>query len=193
MQMLLEKVQITYLKKLVKLKLPLYNPHASLYSTNLVGVPDPTGTLEEGEVFVSLKYSISYKSNDPRNGILSDGDIVVSRYPMGHWGDIRKLKHRLTPELEAFVGDRKGSTIFFSTKGSISAADMMGGGDFDGDTFLIIYGNNTIVQSFTETFPFEYGVSVDIKKDTDNFAVIKSLTAQAEIGIYANKRKACKY
>ena len=190
MKYLLKKIQLSQLRKLRSLKVPLYNPDDNLYSTNLVGVPDPTGTLEEGEVFISMKFKTTSKGC----GALSN-EIIVSRYPMGLRGDIRKLKLKScnTDKLEAFVGDRKGSVIFFSTKGSRSAADMMGGGDYDGDTFLIIYGNNIVVQSFEPTTPFEYGTSTATVRGTGSLAVIQSLKKPSEVGIYANKRKACKY
>jgi len=189
MKMLLEKVQLSQLKKLVSLKVPFYNPDANLYSTSLVGVPDPTGTLDEGEVFISM----NFKATNKGSGTLSEY-IIVSRYPMGLRGDIRKLKLKSSAEkLEAFVGDRNGSVIFFSTKGTLPAADMMGGGDYDGDTFLIIYGNNIVVQSFIETTTFKYGTSPAVGQGTGSLAVIKSLIKSPEVGIYANKRKHCKY
>ena len=74
--------------------------------------------------------------------ITDDGDVLVSRYPLGHPGDIRKMKSKKNPQLDEFISSRKGSVIIFSTKGCRSAADMMGGGDFDGDMFLLIYGKN---------------------------------------------------
>jgi hypothetical protein len=117
---------------------------------------------------------------------------------MGHPGDIRKMTYRDVPDLKKFVDGRKGAVIFFSTKGTRSCADMSGGGDYDGDTFLIIYGNNVVVQSFKESVPYNYGGSSSSSPKPPyvgdpNLDVIKSLLKPSNIGIYANHRKACKY
>ena len=195
LKFLLEKIQISQLKKLVSLKVPFYNQDADIYTTNVVGCPDPLGILEENEVYVSMNFKITNRGS----GSIKDGDVIVSRYPMGHPGDIRKMKIKTYRELDEFVGDRKGGVIFFSIKGRRSAADMMGGGDFDGDTFLIIYGENVVVQSFKESKAYMYGSTErstellpESPKNQSYKDVVRSLTRPSVLGEFANKRKACK-
>ena len=194
-KLLLEKVQISQYKKLVSLKVPFYNRDAQIYSTNLVGVADPTGTLEVNEVFISMNFIVSNEgSGTQSDGTLTDDDeIIVSRYPIGHPGDLRKMKVRNTTELQKFAAGKKGCVIFFSTKGVRSAADMMGGGDYDGDTFIIIYGANRIVQSFKQCDPYNYGSSShqSITSNISRLDLVKTLTVPPIIGIFANKRKHC--
>jgi hypothetical protein len=188
---LLGKVQVAQLKKLASLKVPLYDPDADIYATSLVGIPDPLGVLEENEVYVSMNFKLTGRGS----GSFSNGDVLVSRYPMGHPGDIRKMKLKRCPELDEFIGDKKGGIVLFSTQGHRSAADMMGGGDFDGDTFLIIYGKNIVVQSFKESEAFVYGCSTPKSPTSTSQSygdVVRSLTKLSVLGEFANKRKACK-
>lgn len=57
-------------------------------SVNIVGVPDLYGELQEDEVFVYL----ALKDTDMDTSYLCGIEVLVSRYPMHHPGDIRKLK-----------------------------------------------------------------------------------------------------
>ena len=63
-------------------------------------------------------------------------------------GDLRKLEAVTTVEMVKFVENTRGGVIFFSTKGKRSSADMMSGGDFDGDIYKIIY-NKEILKYIT--------------------------------------------
>ena len=64
---------------------------------------------------------------------------------MHHPGDIRLLTAVRNDKLSAFVSASSGGAIFFSTQGTRSRADEMGGGDYDGDTFIIIYRKDEFV------------------------------------------------
>jgi hypothetical protein len=66
-----------------------------------------------------------------------------------HPGDVRKLNAVHNDRLEKFLENRAGGVIFFSTKGQRSDADKMSGGDFDGDTYFVIF-NAQIVDALEE-------------------------------------------
>ena len=57
-----------------------------------------------------------------------------------------------TTEIEKFVENTRGGVIFFSTKGKRSSADMMSGGDFDGDIYKIIYNKEILKYITTSDF-----------------------------------------
>ena len=54
-----------------------------------------------------------------------------------------------TVEMVSFVSKTRGGVIFFSTKGLRCTADMMSGGDFDGDKYRVIY-NSEIMNFITK-------------------------------------------
>ena len=54
--------------------------------------------------------------------------------------------------MEKFVENTRGGVIFFSTKGKRSSADMMSGGDFDGDIYKIIYNKEILKYIITPDY-----------------------------------------
>ena len=90
----------------------------------LFGICDPYGRLRPGECFVRITHE---EDGMPRT--LTGIEVLVTRNPCLHPGDLRKIKVVDCPEL-AHLTD----CIVFSTKGQRPAADTMSGGDLDGDT-----------------------------------------------------------
>jgi RNA-dependent RNA polymerase len=96
-------------------------------------LPDHTGLLEKNEVYVAVG------DDDAHFEITRVGQVIAARNPSYYESDIRKLKVVSKPELIQrcqkkgmfFAGILTG--IVLSTKGSKSEAEMMSGGDFDGD------------------------------------------------------------
>jgi hypothetical protein len=93
--------------------------------------PDHTGLLESGEAYVAL--------GDACLEVGRLGEIIAIRSPSYFSSDIRKLKvvskKELTRRCEArgkFFADINVGLVL-STQGSISEAELMSGGDFDGD------------------------------------------------------------
>lgn len=94
--------------------------------------PDHTGLLEEDECFVALGDGQQYD-------IERSAHIVAMRLPSYFRGDLRKLKlvskaklmERCSERGKFFQGIVVG--LILSTKGNISQAEQMSGGDFDGD------------------------------------------------------------
>jgi RNA dependent RNA polymerase len=90
----------------------------------LFGVCDHKDVLKAGECYVRVTQNADGK---PRT--IVDANVLIARNPCLHPGDLRKLKAVDKPELSHL-----SDCIVFSTKGPRPAADMMSGGDLDGDT-----------------------------------------------------------
>lgn len=89
----------------------------------LFGVCDTRGVLQEGECFV--KPTID---GDGVPHALTGCYVLVARNPCLHPGDLQKLRVVARPELAHLV-----DCVVFPVKGRRPAADMMSGGDLDGD------------------------------------------------------------
>jgi hypothetical protein len=95
----------------------------------LFGVCDPTakdgssGRLQEGECFLRITHD-----GDGLARTIINTEVLVTRNPCLHPGDLQKFKAVDVPEF-AHLTD----CIVFSTKGHRPSADLMSGGDLDGD------------------------------------------------------------
>jgi len=104
-----------------------------MHSRNLRMLPDHTGLLESSEAFVALG------DESAQYDVERSGSIVAMRLPAYFKGDLRHLKivskadlmKRCPEKGRFFSGIMTG--IILSTKGGKSEAEMMSGGDFDGD------------------------------------------------------------
>jgi hypothetical protein len=100
-----------------------------LKSRLLFGVCDPTakagsqGRLKEGECFVRITHD-----GDGRPQTIINTEVLVTRNPCLHPGDLQKFKAVDVPEFSHLT-----DCIVFSTRGERPSADLMSGGDLDGD------------------------------------------------------------
>lgn len=104
-------------------------------SAEVIVIPDPIGVLQEGEV--QLTFNSSKMPRDPDTGFdisALNGDVLVTRHPCLTPGDCRKVRATTYKALERYSG-----VIVFSTKGDRSLADVLSGGDMDGDTIRVIW------------------------------------------------------
>lgn len=105
-------------------------------SCTVTCVPDPTNTLEPGEIFLQL----SSRRKDETTGIRAGqilGDVIVTRNPCGLKSDIQKVKAVDCTALRIYT-----DVIIFSVKGDVSLASQLSGGDYDGDivsTFFLSF------------------------------------------------------
>lgn len=90
----------------------------------LFGVCDHKDVLSPGECYIRVTQNADGK---PRTII--GANVLIARNPCLHPGDLRKLRAVDKPELSHL-----SDCIVFSTRGPRPAADMMSGGDLDGDT-----------------------------------------------------------
>ena len=98
----------------------------------IMGVPDPYGVLEEGEVFVQLR-----NVNDT-NQVL-EGRILVFRNPCLHPGDCPVVKGVRKEKLMHL-----NNVVVFPVQGSRSLPATCSGGDLDGDLYGVIWDKNLI-------------------------------------------------
>ena len=135
------------------------------------GQPDPTGSLPEGHVCVvvdgmELAHQMCAADGGSGSGGSGSGssgrgsaptEVLVHKSPGCHPGDVRRLRHTRTPELEALlrgVDAGRAHAIFFSTRGERATADTIAGCDHDGDKFTVI-SDPALVHLFAETSPWD--------------------------------------
>ena len=115
---------------------------------NLMGIADPTGSLPEGHVCIVREGVVLGQSG----GSESEADkVVIYRSPGCLEGDMRKATNTVTAELHKVLAGAarpRCNAIFFSILGNCSMADEMGGGDLDGDMFMVL-ADPEIVSNFS--------------------------------------------
>ncbi|KAK3360901.1 RNA dependent RNA polymerase-domain-containing protein [Lasiosphaeria ovina] len=97
-----------------------------LESRILFVVCDALDVLEEGVCHVRITHDF-----DGQAQTLNNANVVVTRNPCLHPGNIQKFKVVQKDDLSHLV-----DCIVFSTRGNRPAADLMSGGDLDGDQFF---------------------------------------------------------
>ncbi|KAI9005489.1 RNA dependent RNA polymerase-domain-containing protein [Phycomyces nitens] len=107
-------------------------------------VPDPTGTLEEGEIFLRLSSRRVEELTGIKAGVIT-GNVVVTRNPCGLQSDVQKVVAVDCPALQVYT-----DIIVFSIKGEKSLASMLGGGDYDGDIVFCCW-DQRIVEPFNSS------------------------------------------
>ncbi|GJC91053.1 putative RNA-dependent RNA polymerase 1 [Colletotrichum liriopes] len=72
-------------------------------------------------------------------------EVIVTRNPCLHPGDLQKFKLAQRRELSHLI-----DCVVFSTKGKRPAADLMSGGDLDGDTFFVSWDEKIIPSTVSQ-------------------------------------------
>lgn len=112
----------------------------------LFGVCEPTrkcnpfNRLKPGTCFVRI--------TDHSNGraySLTNADVLVTRNPCLHPGDLQKFRTVNVPEFSHLV-----DCIVFPTCGERPTADLMSGGDLDGDKFIVIWDPDVIPRKLSQ-------------------------------------------
>lgn len=67
------------------------------------------------------------------------GDVIVSRNPCSHPGDMRLLKAVDVPDLRYLF-----NVVVFSQKGNRPRCNMMSGGDLDGDVYFVTWDSELL-------------------------------------------------
>ena len=99
---------------------------------HLLGVADPFGVLQEGEVFISIR-----RDPDAAVEVIGGRDVVVYRNPCLHPGDIRRLK-AVAPQVLVDAGF--ANLVLFPCRHDVtSIPEACSGGDLDGDDFTVIW------------------------------------------------------
>ena len=90
-----------------------------------------TGVLEEGQVHLAFSNTFEDERSSFRDSCLNDLDVLVARHPAARACDIQKVRAISHPLL-----GRLKDVIVFSTKASTPLAEMLSGGDYDGDKVI---------------------------------------------------------
>eukprot|EP00347_Sterkiella_histriomuscorum_P000757 403374620 len=161
-------------------------------SCTLIGVIDETGTLDEGEIYLKInrgsydydqiqeKLVDEYDEIENADGKKSrlaeintwldqiiEGDVIVTKNPCSHPGDIRKL--RAVGEHSTF--EHLTNVIVFSSKGCRPEQHKMSGGDLDGDVYLCMWDESLVnalqkIEKPAVYKKFEESIKTDSQKDT---------------------------
>ncbi|GAA5937962.1 hypothetical protein JCM1841_005037 [Sporobolomyces salmonicolor] len=108
---------------------------------NLVGVVDTSGCLAQDEIYARIQKA---------DGTIEclKGTVAISRSPTNHPGDCRLVK--TVGKLPKGVGERIRSLIncvVFPARGLRALPSMLGGGDLDGDVYLILTESSGLLPS----------------------------------------------
>ena len=166
----------TDLKNKARIQIP-YDSARVMY-----GVMDETGTLEYGQVFVQ------YSHSDGTKRVLT-GEIVVTKYPCMHPGDVRKLMAVDVPALHHIF-----DSIVFPAKGERPHPDEMAGSDLDGDEYSVIWYKPLIFEEEnSRPMDFPCGTPEDIGRsvnDEDLLQFYRRFILGNQVGLVASSHLA---
>ena len=126
---------------------------------------DETATLREGQIYCSIHSS--------RGSEIIKGDIVITRSPALHPGDIQKVEAVSVPPWCALTDLH--NVVVFSSEGQRDLPSKLSGGDLDGDLYNIIYDVNLFPERAYEPADYALIPPVDIGREvqkediTDHF------------------------
>lgn len=98
----------------------------------LYGLPDETGYLKEGEIFV-----VTEKAPEGGKKVLVKNNVVVTRSPALHPGDIQLVNAVDVPQHSPLR--QLSNVVVFSKWGARDLPSMLSGGDLDGDLYNVIW------------------------------------------------------
>ncbi|KIJ68575.1 hypothetical protein HYDPIDRAFT_106781 [Hydnomerulius pinastri MD-312] len=126
-------------------------------------VPDPSGTLAPDEVqILSRDARLLQPDGTKTHAVL--GDVLLTRHPCKLPTDVQKVKAVMKPELQQYT-----DVIVCSVQGTRRFADLLAGGDYDGDKAIAIW-QPSIVATFRNA-PLHYSyppnnLAGNFKKET---------------------------
>jgi hypothetical protein len=102
-------------------------------STMVVGIADPFGVLEPGQIFLQFSSPLFDEDNQPVMS-LDRKKVIIARHPSLIASDMQAFTAVWRPEFRDFY-----NVVIFSTKGAEPGAAKLQGGDYDGDTFWVCF------------------------------------------------------
>ncbi|KAH9484125.1 putative RNA-dependent RNA polymerase 2 [Psilocybe cubensis] len=103
--------------------------------------------LAEGEIYACIQT----RTEEP---IWLTGNVSISRSPVAHPGDIRRVRAIGKPPPNCFFGHLK-NVVVMPSKGSRSLASCLAGGDVDGDLYSIICYDPVLPRTLEEPASYE--------------------------------------
>ena len=145
----------------------------------MYGVLDETRTLTYGQVFVQYSHQ---KSGTKR---VLEGEVLVTKYPCMHAGDVRKLEAVDVPALHHIV-----DCIVFPAQGERPHPDEMAGSDLDGDEYSVIWYKPMIFpkQNYSP-MDFPSGEAEDLGRPVNNEDILRfycRFIAYNQVGLIAH-------
>ncbi|XP_022694554.1 probable RNA-dependent RNA polymerase 1 isoform X1 [Varroa jacobsoni] len=116
---------------------------------NMLGVVDETGILEYGQVFIQYT-EIPYIDIAAARSCIVKGDVVITKCPCLHPGDVRHLVAVDVPELR-HIRD----CVVFPSRGKAPHPFEMSGSDLDGDEYICIWKPELIFTNNVEPHLYE--------------------------------------
>ncbi|TKA59705.1 hypothetical protein B0A55_11199, partial [Friedmanniomyces simplex] len=130
-------------------------------STSLFGIPDMTGTLKPGEIYVRFSQPLKDAKTGQTWASLSGLEVLVARNPALRNADIQKMRCVYKQELEHLE-----DVVVFSIHGPRPQAGKLSGGDYDGDTFWVCWEPTLVA-------PFKNAPAPWDLRDVGDFGIVK--------------------
>ncbi|EKM60539.1 uncharacterized protein PHACADRAFT_82474, partial [Phanerochaete carnosa HHB-10118-sp] len=136
-------------------------------------VPDPTGVLEAGEIYVESSAPLLSADGKTEADVIV-GDVLITRHPCKVPSDVQKVKAVNRRELRGYK-----DLVVVSTKGhrvqtqllDRHLLSMLGGGDYDGDRVQVFW-NPELVDGFQPADPAfatpPKSVELGLEKNTES-------------------------
>ncbi|KAF0976724.1 hypothetical protein FDP41_004019 [Naegleria fowleri] len=144
---------------------------------NLIGIIDETGKLGPNQVFIAcLKIRNILGERDYHNL----QHVIVYRNPLAYQGDIMKLEivktlpNTFTAEEAEYLSSRENVIVFPKCYKQKSIHQFMGGGDLDGDRYVIIFDQEIIALFDKESPKVDYDshTSIETNKPVSHHDII---------------------
>ena len=129
-----------------------------------LGIMDETDLLGENEIYAFIQ--------NEKGGQLITGDVVITRCPALHPGDVQVVRAVNVPDDSPLRALH--NVVVFSSKGPRDLPSQLSGGDLDGDIYNIIYDfslwpkKKATPADYTNPKPVDIGRSVE-RSDMTNF------------------------
>ncbi|CAK1365973.1 unnamed protein product [Cercospora beticola] len=149
----------------------------------LYGLPDETGYLKEGEIFV-----ITEKAPEGGKQVLVRDNIAITRSPALHPGDIQLVNAVDVPVNNP--NRQLSNVVVFSKWGTRDLPSMLSGGDLDGDLYNVIWDPSLIPRvtympaDYPRVPPVELARDVT-RKDMSDFFV--TFMENDKLGVISNQ------
>jgi hypothetical protein len=131
-------------------------------STNAIGIADPIGVLEPGEIHLAFSENFIIEASGESLPFLDNIELVVARHPALRRSDVQKVRAVYKTELSHLF-----DVIVFPSRGHVPLASKLQGGDYDGDVFWVCW-EPALTRGFMNapaplTLPaaVTYGIGVD--------------------------------
>jgi hypothetical protein len=155
----------------------------------LFGVMDETGFLEEHQIYVAFDESYDNIQGRVKRS-LKDGNVLVTRSPALHPGDIQLARMRTPPPGHPLRNLK--NCVVFSQKGSRDLPSQLSGGDLDGDLYNVFWDHEGIPKKYFSPadYPRVKPPELDRAVTRDDIADFFVTFMEADIlGIIANRHQ----